>query len=348
MELPATDSRDVARNGAPATLTVAITGASGTIGPSLMERLAEGEDVERIVALGRRPTEEMERHSKVTFHHADVRDPDAVAEAVAGADAVVHLAFSLYGVLLGERDLFETNVTGTANVARAAVDAGAKRFVYTSSAAVYGRGGTQSEPLDEDAEMQAPARLFYARHKTQAELMVHDIVDGTDTDLFVFRPCGIIGPHTAGELGRRLPVPARQFARRVARIAGGARLRPALPAPPVPLQFVHEDDVAQALEIAVRGDGPPGTYNLAGPGVVSGGEALRQLGVRPWPIPRAAVAGALSVTAHLPPLPPAVGWPELIREPLILDTSKACEQLGWQPRFTTRRALRATRKAIGW
>jgi nucleoside-diphosphate-sugar epimerase len=102
------------------------------------------------------------------------------------------------------------------------------------------------------------------------------------------------------------------------------------------------------VAIAVCGDGPPGTYNLAGPGVVEGREALSQLGIRPLPLPRAAVAGSLSAMAHLPPLPPALGWFELVREPLILDTTKAREELGWEPRFTTQRALRATRKAIGW
>jgi nucleoside-diphosphate-sugar epimerase len=348
VEHPTTDVRGSTRNGTHTTLTVAVTGASGTIGPSLLAQLADADDVGQIVAIGRRVTEEMESHAKIIFREADVRDANAVAAAVAGADVVVHLAFSLYGVLLGEHDLFETNVTGTANVARAAVNTGARRFVYTSSAAVYGRGGTPSQPLYEDAAMQAPARLFYARHKSQAELVVHDIVDGTDTELFVFRPCGIIGPHAAGELARRLPIPARRFVRRFATIAAGAQLRPALPAPPVPFQFVHEDDVAQAVAIAARGDGPPGTYNLAGAGVVDGSEALRQLGIRPLPLPRAAVAGSLRVVARLPPLPPALGWPELVREPLILDTTKARDELGWEPRFTTRRALRATRKAIGW
>lgn len=301
-----------------------------------------------MVAIGRRYTEEMRHHPKVAFQRADVRDADAVQAAVAGADVVVHLAFSLYGVLLREQELFETNVLGTVNVARAAVQSGARRFVYTSSAAVYGRGGTEAHPLREDAPMHAPARLFYARHKTQAELMVRDVLDGSDTQAFIFRPCGIAGPNGAGELANRLPSPARASIRTLARLAAAVRVRPALPAPPVPLQFVHEDDVAQAVAIAVAGDAPPGTYNLAGAGVVSGGEALRLLGLRPLPFSPAAVSSSLDLIARVPPLVPALGWPELVREPLLVDTSKALSELAWRPRFTTRRTLRATRKAIGW
>src|SRR5947209_19971771 len=168
----------------------------------------------------------MRRHPKVTFQPADVRDAEAVRAAVAGADVVVHLAFSLYGVRLREQELFETNVLGTVNVARAAVQSGARRFVYTSSAAVYGHGGTESHPLREDAPMHAPARLFYARHKTQAELMVHDVLDGSDTHAFIFRPCGVAGPNAAGELANQLPSQARRSIKTLARLAAVARLRP--------------------------------------------------------------------------------------------------------------------------
>jgi nucleoside-diphosphate-sugar epimerase len=329
-------------------LTVAVTGASGTVGPSLLRRLASSEEIGKVVAIGRRHTDEMRRHPKVTFHRADVRDAEAVRAAIAGADVVVHLAFSLYGVRLGEQELFETNVVGTVNVARAAVQSGARRFVYTSSAAVYGRGGTESHPLREDAPMHAPARLFYARHKAQAELMVHDVLDGSDTQAFIFRPCGVAGPNAGGELAHQLPSRARRSIKGLARLAAAARLRPALPAPSVPLQFVHEDDVAQAVAIGVGGDAPPGIYNLAGAGAVSGAEALRLLGLRPLPLPPVAVSSSLDAIARVPLLVPALGWPELVREPLLLDTSKAQGELGWSPRFTTRRTLRATRKAIGW
>jgi len=68
----------------------------------------------------------------------DVRDRTAVDRAVDGVDVVVHTAYALYGIASREADLFATNVDGTLNVAQAAVAAGAKRFVYTSSSAVGG------------------------------------------------------------------------------------------------------------------------------------------------------------------------------------------------------------------
>jgi nucleoside-diphosphate-sugar epimerase len=341
MRTPSTTSAPAGSAARPAGLTVAVTGAGGTLG-----RLSRSARVGRIVALGRHEIETAYTEAKVDVRRVDVRDRDGVEEALAGADVVVHMAFSLYGVFQSEQELFATNVEGTANVARAAVAAGAQRFVYTSSAAVYGGRKDQSEPLAEDAQLQAGARLFYARHKAQAELVVRDLVAGSDTALYLFRPCAIVGPHAAGAAISLVPRPVIEGARQIA----GSALRMGtllpLPAPPVPLQFVHEDDVAQALELAVLGSGEPGVYNLAGEGALTGAEVLRLLGLRRLPVPDRIVAGGLRLLATAPPLIPAIGWPELIRQPLLVDTRRARRRLGWQPRFTSAQALAATRLAL--
>ncbi|MBV9918791.1 MAG: NAD-dependent epimerase/dehydratase family protein, partial [Solirubrobacterales bacterium] len=241
MGTPSTTSAPAGSAARPAGLTVAVTGAGGTLGPALLARLSRSARVGRIVALGRHAIE-ARTEPKVDIRRVDVRDRDGVEEALAGADVVVHMAFSLYGIFQSEQELFAHNVEGTANVARAAVAAGAQRFVYTSSAAVYGGRKAQSEPLAEDAQLQAGARLFYARHKAQAELVVRELIAGSDTALYLFRPCAIVGPHAAGAAISLVPRSVIEGARQIA----GSALRMStllpLPAPPVPLQFVHEDD----------------------------------------------------------------------------------------------------------
>ena len=81
----------------------------------------------------------------------DVRDADAVASAVRGADVVVHLAafLSVFESFLRPGDCFEINVQGTLNVAEGAARAGVRRLVCASSSAVYGAG--TGEPLAEGA-----------------------------------------------------------------------------------------------------------------------------------------------------------------------------------------------------
>jgi nucleoside-diphosphate-sugar epimerase len=300
------------------------------------------------VVLGRRRPETLPAGADVDLRSADVRDRAAVSKAIEGADVVVHTAYALYGVASREADLFATNVEGTLNVARAAVVSGAQRFVYTSSGAVYGFHADNPQPLDEGAPMRAPGNHFYARHKAQAELLVRRQLEGIATQAWIFRPCGIVGPHAAG--GILSVAPPGLAGAGLGALATAARIgvRPMLPAPPVPLQFVHEDDVAQALVQAALGRGPAGTYNLAGAGAVEGADALRLLGIRPLPIPRAVVQGALRGIAAAPPLLPAFGWATVGTEPLMLDATRAREELGWTPRYTSRDALVDTRRALGW
>jgi nucleoside-diphosphate-sugar epimerase len=319
------------------TLTVAVTGAGGTVGPALLDRLGDSRWIGRIVLLGRHQTPPMADQAKAEFRRVDVRDGQAVERAVAGA-----------GLGIGERDLFATNVEGTRNVARAAAAAGARRFVYTSSAAVYGGRATQTELLREDAPWHASARLFYARHKAQAEVVVREVLHGTGTELYLFRPCAIVGPHAAGALAHRVAPGVTGGVRQLARLGARAGLRPALPPPPVPLQFVHEDDVAQAVALAVEGRGVPGAYNLAGEGALSGAETLRGLGLHALPVPGPLLGGALRAIRLVPPVLPGLAWPELLNGSLLIDSGRARERLGWKPRWSSAEALEATRAAVGW
>ena len=118
-------------------LTVAVTGPTGTFGFGLMPLLQEERGSLAIVGIARRPFDPSERGwSKMEYRRGDVRDPDALTEAFAGADVVVHLAFLIVG---GAPDTTHAiNIEGTLNAFRAAAAAGAERFVYASSVAAYG------------------------------------------------------------------------------------------------------------------------------------------------------------------------------------------------------------------
>jgi nucleoside-diphosphate-sugar epimerase len=114
---------------------------------------------------------------------------------------------------------------------------------------------------------------------------------------------------------------------------------------PLPVQFIHEDDVAEAFLLSIVGAGPPGSYNITGDGVLTGMEIARELGLIPIPVPARAVQTLARQTARLSRLPgvPAAGqWVEAASHPAIMDATKAKEELGWIPRYTSREALRAT------
>src|SRR5947207_10203164 len=105
-------------------LSVAVTGPTGTFGFGLMPLLQAQQRVGRIVGIARRPFDPDEfGWTKMEYRRGDVRDRAALAEAFAGADTVAHLAFAIYGN--ASRDTLEAiNVEGTMNAFRAAADAG--------------------------------------------------------------------------------------------------------------------------------------------------------------------------------------------------------------------------------
>ena len=111
------------------------------------------------------------------------------------------------------------------------------------------------------------------------------------------------------------------------------------------LQFIHEADVGQALLQCVLAAGPPGAYNIAGDGVLTGADVARELGLSPIKIPARLVQSAARAAAAIPRPPgvsPAVDWVEAVAHPSIMDTAKAKRELGWEPRYTALEALRDT------
>ncbi len=132
-------------------MRVLVTGGAGYIGSVAIERLlAKGHDVVALDSLVRGHRRAIPEDVK--FLECDLRDPIATREAVSqsGADAIMHFA-ALHLVPESVSDpgaYFQTNVAGGINLLCAARDAGIKRFVFSSTAAVY--GSPQSLPIQED------------------------------------------------------------------------------------------------------------------------------------------------------------------------------------------------------
>ena len=311
-------------------LTVAVTGPTGDIGRPFVRALGRSPAVGTIRGMARRPFDPAQHGwRKVDYRQGDVLDRDAVRDFVRGADVVVHLAFIIMG---NEDEAARVNLEGSRNVFEEAVAAGAKRLVYASSVAAYGFHDDNPQPLTEDVGPRADDDLYYARHKAELERLLHDVVDGTGTDGYLFRPSGVAGPtallivETVPEVIRRLPFVA-------------------LPLPGGPIQLVHEEDVATALRAAVLGKGKPGAYNLAGEGTVTVPDIARALGWKPLPFPDRLVRLTGALVKRLSFLPSAAQWITAARVPVLMDTSKARRELGWRPKYDARETLRQLAEA---
>lgn len=328
---------------------MAVTGVTGTVGRGLVPLLESDPRIRKVIGLSRRPWDpRAERLRKVEHRQVDVRDLPSLRVALEGVDAVVHLAFALYGFRQDPKTLAQVNVNGSRNVLIAAAAGGARRFIYTSSAAVYGFGAERPSRVDEDAPIDRGQRHFYAHHKAEVEQsLLGELAGLPKVQWTFFRPCAIVGPHAFGAADHLLPRPIRRAALSALAVTGAAGLTPPVPGPPVPLQFVHESDVGQAIHRALSVNGKRSIYNLGGSGMVAPAEIPRLVGLRTLPLPATLTRRAFNAGARLPYLPPGIGWTQLLTHPLELDTTRARQELGWRPVFSSREAVASTRRALG-
>ncbi len=321
-------------------LTVAVTGPTGTLGLALMPLLQEDDRVERVIGIARRPFDPAGRGwSKMEYRRGDVRDADALRAAFDGADVVVHLAFLITS---GSRETTRAiNVEGTLNAFRAAAHAQVGRFVYASSVAAYGFHRDNPIGIGEDWPTRPADRLFYAQEKAELEhLLGQEASARPQPALYLLRPPIVLGPDA---VGAKVSIPAMLAP--VVRTVGAALGRlPGLPAlvPDLPLQLIHQEDVAEALRLCVVGAGAPGAYNIAADDVITGVDVARELGLRAVRLPGGPVAALARGVAKLPYLPSRAQWVEAFSHPAIMDTTKAKAQLGWRPRHTAIESLRST------
>ncbi len=162
----------------PSPRHVLVTGGAGYIGAVLVPELLEAGY--RVTALdtflfGRRPLATVADHPELTLVEADIRDRDAVSEVLAGdVDAVIHLA----AISNDPSSKLDPGVTRSINgeacraVMTEARQAGVGRFLYASSASVYGIKDTPH--VTEDLELE-PITL-YARCKADGETVLNDLV----------------------------------------------------------------------------------------------------------------------------------------------------------------------------
>jgi UDP-glucose 4-epimerase len=326
-------------------LTVAVTGPTGEIGKPFIRALERQKDVTRILGMARRPFDpKAHKWSKTEYRQGDVLDRAAVDALCADADVVVHLAFI---IVAGSGESRKINLEGSRNVFEAAVKAKVKRLVYASSVAAYGFHEDNPQPLTEEVPARGTDAHPYSADKAAVEDLLGEVVEGSETDAYVFRPCIVAGPEAPllinsipyVQLSERLPGAVRALFDQV------PVLKPVLPDPGVPFQLVHHDDVALALRAAVLGRGAPGVYNLAGAGEVTMRDLADALGYYTVPVPELAVDATAEVISRLPFLPDEASWIEAARIPVVMDTSKARSQLSWRPRHDALDTLKATVEA---
>ena len=302
--------------------TVLVTGAGGFIGSHLVEQLvARGAGTRALVrytSSGRRGW--LERSTvagDVEFIAADICDERSVANAMKGVDTVFHLA-ALIGIPYSYHapdSYVRTNVEGTANVLRAALDAGVRRVVHTSTSEVY--GSARTVPIREDHPLQTQSP--YSATKAGADLLAWSYHCSFGLPVATVRPFNTYGPRQSS----RAVIPTI-----ITQALAGGDIKLGHTAPTRDFTFVA-DTVDGFLQIALADAAVGRVVNVGSGEEISIGALADRI---------CALIGTTSrVVADAARERP--GASEVER--LCADNSRA-RQLGWAPAYSLEAGLRET------
>ncbi|MET4059912.1 UDP-glucose 4-epimerase [Arthrobacter sp. UYP6] len=323
-------------------MRVAVIGATGNVGTALLRRLAQARSERpeglEIVGIARRlPDTSAHPYNGVQWHSIDIATGEGrqkLTEALRGADAVVHLAWAIQPNH-DEAELHRINVHGTENALAAAAAAGVRQFVCASSVGAYSPA-PKDRLTDESWPARGIASSHYSRHKGEQEALL-DAFEREYPEIPVarLRPGLIFSSDAGTEIGSYFLGPlVPKF------ILNKLRL-PLIPLPKeFSFQIVHADDMADAYWRVVD-QRAEGAFNIAADPVITPELLAGVLGARrllniPLKLVRAVVG--LTWAARLQRTDP--GWIDMAAGAPLMDTTRARELLGWNPRRTSVESLK--------
>jgi len=214
-------------------MKVLVTGGSGYLGETVVEKLRARGDTVRVLDL----VDNESRPEDVEFCRGDIRDAETVRSAVSGCEVVHHNVAQV--PLAKDREQFwSVNVDGTRILLSAALAAGVRKVVLVSSSAIY--GVPESNPVD--AKTPPRPQEAYGTAKLSAERVAEDFVR-RGLDVSIVRPRTILGH---GRLGIfQILFEWVRRGRPIYTLGRGNNL----------YQFVHADDL---VEVCLRADCLPG------------------------------------------------------------------------------------------
>lgn len=294
-------------------MRIFVTGSNSHLAQALLPLLCASPDIERITGIDIRPTRF--RHDKFQAIQADLRDADLMP-LLNGQDALIHLAFVVLRGKISLSEMRAINLDASMRLFDAAAVSGIARIIHLSSASVYGNGTN----LNESAGFDPLPGFVYAEHKAALEIWLA----AHHPQVICLRPHIILGPQAQPLLINILRMP----------------FYIKLPDPQPLLQCIHENDVARAIVLALKGVAT-GAYNLAAEPGFSLRAAIRQRHRYAVALPFPLARSSLDLACRIAGVGGEAGWIDGAHRSLTLDCSKAGRELGWRAEIDTKEMTRS-------
>jgi len=243
---------------------ILVTGGAGFIGSHIVDRLLdEGFDVTVIDNLSTGRVENIEHHKNkknFRFIKGDIRDLELVKKALKGIDAVFHEAALASVTLSVEKPVLsnDVNVGGTVKLLKAAVENGVKRFIFASSAAIY--GDTKS-PVKKESATPNPTSP-YGVSKLAAESYVRVFYKAYGLETVSLRYFNVYGPRQSFDIqcayGGAIIIFTNRLLKNMSPIIYGDGLQTR--------DFVNVKDVVEANMLALNNKNAAGDFFNIGVG----------------------------------------------------------------------------------
>ncbi len=292
-----------------------ITGISGGQGRLLAKRLSEGW---QITGVDRVPWEGAPEYVDVkTLDLRKKKFEDVLRKN--RPDAVVHLAFVRH--FRGSNELrHEVNVGGTRRLLNSCARYGVKQLVVLSSAYVYGALPENPMYMDEDSPLNVARNFPDIRDLAEVEGLVSSFLwRYPEISTSILRPVNTLGYYVHSAIGSYL----------------GLDIVPTVTGFNPMLQFIHEEDVCEALALAIENQ-LRGVFNVAGPGAVPLKTAIHEIGRRrisvPEPLAHLIIRELFRFRVY--DFPPAAM--DFIKYQCTVDGSRFVEATGFKPLFSLR------------
>jgi UDP-glucose 4-epimerase len=305
---------------------VVVTGTSEFLGQRLVGLMESDPRYRKILALDVREPERL--GPKTAFRHVDLTHP-AVGQELGelfraqGVDTLVHLAI-MSNPSHDASYAHELHVAGTMHLLGAAAASELAHFVMVGSTLTYGARPDNPAYLGEASPLRGTARCPFIDDLVESEKLVEEFARShPQVVTCVLRMASALGPHIDTFLSRLLR----------------SSLSPAVLGHDPLFQTVHELDALEALKLAV--DEPHrGAFNIAAEGVLPLSSLTRVAGCLPLPMPPWVAVRLLGMLWAVQAVTVPPSFLDYLRYPCVADATRARRTLGFQPRYTTREALR--------